>query len=47
VKALSAALVAHRYSELEKAIQKEADPVQRAALVRELNHAQRTARRSR
>lgn len=43
-RALSAALTSHRYGELEKAIQREADPVKRAALVRELNYAQRTGR---
>jgi hypothetical protein len=43
--AITAALASHRYGELEKQIQRETDPVKRAALVRDLNHIDRTRRR--
>jgi hypothetical protein len=44
---LSASLYSHRYSELEKAIQRETDTTKRAKLVRDLNYAQRTGRSTR
>lgn len=44
MKVLAAALASHRYGELEKAIQKETDPVKRAALVRDLNRIDRGRR---
>lgn len=35
-RALSAALASHRYADLEKAIQREADPAEKKALERDL-----------
>jgi hypothetical protein len=46
MRAVTVALAAHRYGELEKAIQRETDPARRAELVRDLNRIDRMRRRA-